>query len=203
MKLPHVQLTLAAHWPTRHVQPLLPGLPDPARPCTANFSLPSRGAEFADVLFVEAQPPDAQAIIAEQSRLVRGLACFHPRIPPQSRTSDVLGNVDRLTAAQQTPHAQAILLLRRAAWCGCGRTCVPTQTSDALARVRLYMVQQPLHIRHLLSRATWGSHHHVFDLLAAFLFGYLPAIFCLCLQADRPVLVCACAKAWLSAARLS
>lgn len=58
---------------------LLRHLPDAARPCTANFSLPTRGAEFEDVLFVEAQPPDAQAIIAEQSRLVRVWHASNPK----------------------------------------------------------------------------------------------------------------------------
>lgn len=41
------------------------------RACAANFSLPAVGPDFAEVLFVEAQPPEALAIAAEQSRLVR------------------------------------------------------------------------------------------------------------------------------------
>ena len=61
------------------MQPLLPRVPDAAQPCTANFSLPTRGDDFADVLFMEAQPPDAQAIIAEQSRLVRVWRALNPK----------------------------------------------------------------------------------------------------------------------------
>jgi len=51
-------------------------------PPAASFSLPAPGAEVAAVTFVEAQPPEALAIVAEQNRQVRGAAvrrrpCLH------------------------------------------------------------------------------------------------------------------------------
>ncbi len=46
--------------------------------------LPAAGADFSEVLFVEAQPPEAQAIVAEQSRLVRFSLCPSPLHDPHS-----------------------------------------------------------------------------------------------------------------------
>lgn len=48
-------------------------MPQPWAPA-ACFSLPALGSEVAAVTFVEAQPPEALAIVAEQNRQVRGAA---------------------------------------------------------------------------------------------------------------------------------